>query len=210
MKERRGRVGVLAVLALGFLVDPVQAGIPLPCTGESIVKVLDVPATKGLSIPANRDMDIKVIDLGYKFKGCLGGEWVGYIGSSRRYLPLTPSALKSLLELAGRKEPPPVPTMLTHPSGNMANWFWLVMLGLVVVGSFLKRAPKTGVVSPEEAMAEVMATAPSTGPSRPPAAPVVTRVAIESVPRRVPIRPAARTLRSESGMPGARAAFGRR
>ena len=40
-----------------------------------------------------------VLNLGYMFKYCFGGEWVGHIGSDSRYLPLDEQGLKALLEI---------------------------------------------------------------------------------------------------------------
>jgi hypothetical protein len=115
------------VVSLVLLKAPAEAAklpIPIPCTGETLVKVLDIPQSE--TVIGRR------IDLGYKFTGCSGGEWIGYIGSSSSYLPLKPEMLSALLMLAGRDAPPPVPNRLT--SGGY-GWFWplALLLGLFVL-----------------------------------------------------------------------------
>lgn len=96
--------------------------VPIPCTGESLVKVVDIPATEALIG--------KRVDLGYKFSGCSGGDWVGYVGSSSQYVRLTPEMLNQLLAAANLKEPPEVPNRLLNGG---YGYFWPIMLliGLV-------------------------------------------------------------------------------
>ncbi|MFM2423169.1 MAG: hypothetical protein RL291_1699 [Pseudomonadota bacterium] len=134
------------VLSLILLNAPAKAAkLPIPCTGETLVKVLDIPQSQ--TVIGRR------IDLGYKFTGCSGGEWVGYTGSSSSYLPLKPEMLTALLALAGLDAPPPVPNRLS--SGGY-GWFWpvallvgfLVLLKNVIFGR--KEATADGVVAAEQ------------------------------------------------------------
>lgn len=95
-----------AVLA-GFvlLAAPAQAArlpIAIP-TGETVVKVLDLP-----DIEALHRHDGAYVDLGYHFKS-LGGEWVGYVGRSDKYLPLEADQALALARLGGHTGLPPVP-----------------------------------------------------------------------------------------------------
>jgi hypothetical protein len=91
-----------------------QAKIPIPCTGDRIVKVVDIPAAKQ---PPNM-----TIDLGYKFPGCFeDGEWIGYTGKSGSYIKLDEPRLKLVLEMAGLKEPPPAPSRWQYPWEAMFN-----------------------------------------------------------------------------------------
>ena len=57
---------VLAVVTLGLQVIPASAGrIPIPCTGEALVKVLDIPVLQALQ--AEGAAGNQVTALGYKF-----------------------------------------------------------------------------------------------------------------------------------------------
>ena len=84
---------MLLVLFLAFTValpSVAAANLPLPCTGETLVKVLDIPALRGVGIPANKSMKEKRLDLGWKFSGCFsGGTWVGHLGDSKIYASST-------------------------------------------------------------------------------------------------------------------------
>ncbi len=107
-------LAVLGFMALGSA--PADARkIAIPCTGESIIKVLDIPATAGMTVPANKHMRDKRLDLGYKFKYCFSGEWVGHIGSDTQYVRLDAARLKMLVMAAGLKEPPSEPSFLRAP-----------------------------------------------------------------------------------------------
>lgn len=129
----------LMVLCVGSTAAD-AAKIPIPCSGESIVHVLDIPATKGLEIPANKTMETKVLNLGYKFKNCFWGEWVGHLGSDSRYLPLEDAGLKALLTAAGLTEPPSRPNVFTHPGTHWAFWLWVTVCGCLAIAFVYKKA----------------------------------------------------------------------
>lgn len=100
----------VAATACCLLLAPTaaEAKIPIPCTGDRIVKVVDIPAAKQ---PPNM-----AIDLGYKFPGCFeDGEWVGYTGKTNSYIKLDEPRLKLVLDMAGLKEPPPAPSRWQYP-----------------------------------------------------------------------------------------------
>lgn len=124
----------IALVAVGFISlgsTSVEARkIAIPCTGELIINVLDIPAMAGVKIGANRHMREKRLDLGYKFKYCFSGEWVGYIGSDTSYVPLDANKLKALVALAGLKEPPSEPSFLRAPDVQ------IMLLILAVFGTF--------------------------------------------------------------------------
>ncbi|MBC8036883.1 MAG: hypothetical protein H7X89_06670 [Rhizobiales bacterium] len=73
--------------------------------GESLVLVKDLPDIEALHRP-----DGKYVDLGYKFNRLSGGEWVGHIGSTKTYLPLTETQLNMLITIGGLDKLPPVPS----------------------------------------------------------------------------------------------------
>lgn len=101
----------LTALALASAA-PAEAKIPIPCTGDRIVKVVDIPA-------ANQPPNM-TIDLGYKFPGCFSdGEWVGYIGKSDQYIKLDEQRLKLVTSMAGLKELPPEPSRWQYPWESM-------------------------------------------------------------------------------------------
>lgn len=202
---------LLALLALVILSDsadarrrmrlPIFVPIPGASSGGSIVKVLDLPDSA-----LTRRADGRYVDLGYRFIGGSGGEWVGYVGSSRSYLPLSPSALQGLMLVAGLKELPPVPQ---RPSSSGGGMFMLLAAAAILgfgllkkVGSGLARtavnassAFDRGSATPDwVAKAEQRVAAGNYTPA--------TAVA--------PRRPSVTTPSSYNPNAGARAAFGRR
>ncbi len=105
----RCRLAVLFALALLAWPAAANAKIYIPCTGDRLVKVLDVPALKGKG-PDGAD-----VALGYKFPGCFGdGEWIGYV-DSRQFVTLDDGRLKMVLEAANLKAAPPTPSRFEYP-----------------------------------------------------------------------------------------------
>jgi len=92
------------------------------------VKVKELP-----DIPALRRKDGHYVDLGYKFNRYSGGEWVGYIGSSKRYLPLNKTELAVLMAFGGMKKLPPVPKRPGLFSGGMGSSTLLVFGGFLFI-----------------------------------------------------------------------------
>lgn len=122
------------LITLAALPTAANAGVPIPCTGESLVKVVDVPAMAGVTIKANQDLKEKRLDIGYKFIGCFGGgEWVGYLGHSTRYLPLDAQQFQTLVTAAGLGAPPPVPSRLFYWETMKVPLLWLGILGFALV-----------------------------------------------------------------------------
>ncbi len=81
--------------------------VPMPCTGDRLVKIVEIPAV-------NQPRDFTV-ELGYKFPGCFSdGEWIGYV-NSEKYIKLNPTKSAAILEMAGLKEFPPTPSRLQYP-----------------------------------------------------------------------------------------------
>lgn len=175
-------MGVVAALVLAP--TAAQAGVPIPCTGETLVKVVDVPAFRGMKIKANADLDEKRLDLGYKFIGCFGGgQWVGYLGHSTRYLPLDDKMLQGLVQAAGLKQLPPVPSRLFYWEPMKIPLLWVGILGFgIIFGQRSQRNAKAAQPAPagadpnaavNTALAEHLArrsqAAPPSAPRRTPA-----------------------------------------
>ena len=99
-------------------------------SGETVVKVLDLPDTASL-----KRTDGAYVDLGYKFN-TVGGEWVGYVGSSTTYLKLSETEIKMLLALGGKSSLPPVPA---RPAGSKAgSGFTIILVGLGILAILFK------------------------------------------------------------------------
>jgi hypothetical protein len=96
--------------------------------GESLEKVLDLP-----DIPALQRKGGAYIDLGYLHHRGGKGEWVGYVGSSTRYLKLSEPQLKMLLLIAGLDKLPPVPK---RKSSGGSGLMWFVLAIAVFGGGF--------------------------------------------------------------------------
>ncbi len=136
---------LIAVAAIGWLVtltslaEARRGRIPIyiPGTGSSdqIVKVLDLP-----DIPALRHPDGRYVDLGYMHKARGGGAWIGYIGSSQKYVPLTEMQLQALLRIGGLDKLPPVPER-PWASGSIV---WLIVIGAVILLGLLGKLMRAG------------------------------------------------------------------
>jgi hypothetical protein len=124
---------ILAVVIFAATMTSAEARrgfrIPIVVPGfsgsETIQKVLDLP-----DIPALKRSDGKYIDLGYLHKRGGKGEWIGFIGSSKTYIPLTEAKLKMLLMVAGVPKLPPVPKR----SGGGGFSFWWIIAAAVLFG----------------------------------------------------------------------------
>lgn len=106
----------------------------------AVVKVLDLPDTDVL-----RYGDTLFVDLGWRYAGDAGGEWVGYIGSGTEYLPLDENQMAGLMQEANltalprppisRVENPPKkerrkPVVTSEPASKgigLTGWLALLM-----------------------------------------------------------------------------------
>ena len=127
----RFRLAALALLALLALPASASAKIYIPCTGDRMVKVRDVPALKGKG-PEGRD-----VALGYKFSGCIGdGEWIGYV-DSQTFVPLDDAKLKMVLAAAGLQAAPAAPSRFDYPlDALLVEILTVGALGVVGVWTF--------------------------------------------------------------------------
>ncbi|MEM7774880.1 MAG: hypothetical protein AAF732_04675 [Pseudomonadota bacterium] len=124
---------VLAGALVIALTRDVSAGIKIPCTGDRLVKVLDVPADKQ---PQGRE-----IHLGYKFPGCFSeGEWIGYTGKSDSYVHLDNATRDWMLNALGRSDFPPVPSRFSYPvEALLVEILTVGALGLVLLWELFSR-----------------------------------------------------------------------
>ncbi len=131
------RASMLAVMSLVVVPDRAEAGVPIPCTGESLVKVLDIPVLASEEVDARGRTTVSRRDLGYKFSGCTGGEWVVHVGSDSRYIPLSDGQLQLMLLAAGLTEPPPVPSFWSSRQ-SVPVYIWGFAVGALAIGALFK------------------------------------------------------------------------
>lgn len=72
-----------------------------------IAKVVDLP-----DVAEFAREDGSYVDLGWRFVGETGGEWVGYIGSDADYLTISPDQLTAIMQIAGIASLPEPPTRI--------------------------------------------------------------------------------------------------
>lgn len=192
---------VVFVMALVAGPGAGHAKVPIPCTGEKIVKVADLPQTEAFTLPGGGH-----VDLGYLYQSCFAGKWIGYIGNSNRYVTWKTDSLPDLLTEAGLKTEPPEPGIfwgLTNAPGEfVAEWIWIVVLTIVGIACIFQNRGKTGAGTPVEAVAapETVNTVASATAS---AAPPPRLAGRKQPPEQSPIQ-SARTVRQPAP------SFGRR
>jgi hypothetical protein len=118
---------LLAGLGLGSIAA--QAKVPIPCTSEKIVKVADLPRTEAFAMPGGQH-----VDLGYLYQGCFSGQWIGYVGSSSRYMTWKDGMLPEVAATAGMKTLPAAPGffwgLFNAPGAFFVEWIWVLVIGL--------------------------------------------------------------------------------
>lgn len=136
---RTGRFWAAIAVVMVTLVGStaVQAGVPIPCTGEKIILVQPV------ELPAEGDGQVRVpspgkIGLGYLFTGCFSGRWITHVGSSSQYRE-GGEALLAMVAMAngGRvtAEPGLFGAMLKHPGAFWVEWLWVVLGTLIALAT---------------------------------------------------------------------------
>jgi hypothetical protein len=206
------KIAAIACVAALAGMSEAQAGIPIPCTGDKIVKVADMPKS---AMP-----DGTKVDLGYMFQWCFTGKWVGYIGSDRRYLDLPDHMLGAMAILAGFTELPPAPSFWAKAWENkwqfFAEWLWLLLLSIAACGLASNKLlygtfahPRSTVeATPAPAHQAAAAKAAPVAPHKTAAAPQRSTAAASSSPAAARM---ARVLKPATGGPaGAMPTLGRR
>lgn len=123
-------LALVTMMSLG-LTRQADAGVPIPCTGESVVTVKEAPAAARTKM-----------HLGYKFIGCSRGEWVAYTGSGSRYYKLNEAQLAQLLASVGLRELPTPPSYLLTPSASWVAWLWILAGVIIALGTGLAEYAK--------------------------------------------------------------------
>lgn len=109
-----------------------EAKLYIPCTGDRIVKVAEVPAAQQ---PAGQ-----VIHLGYLFPGCFSeGEWVGVPNESGKYYKLNDAQRADLVRRAGLRALPATPSRWSYPfDALLVEILTMAVLGLVLGWELIK------------------------------------------------------------------------
>ncbi len=132
----------LAIVSLSGAQTAHAGKFPIPCTGDRIVRVVDIPDL--------HTADNTQIDLGYLFEGCFGkGKWIGHIGQSDKYIELNGVAEAQLLAAAGLSQLPPAPSRWDYALESLAlEGFWaggvLLVIAWTVFGG-MKSGEKTNL-----------------------------------------------------------------
>lgn len=153
----RALVAAIAMLVTTcMLTSNASAGI-LPCTGQSLIKVHDVYYPRGLEGRQVIRLRDQKVHLGYLFKGCFKGEWVGFIEEGKPHIPLNDQQLRALLYVTGMKELPPPPSYWSSPENHRNGLMWLILGLVVIIAAVLQQmgvlAPKENTREPEAATA---------------------------------------------------------
>jgi hypothetical protein len=140
------------LLSLLITIVPATAGIvPIPCTGEKIVRLQDLagmpPATTG-----------SPVGLGYLYTGCFSGRWIGHTGSDSQYIDAGSILLTFATAANGGREPSEPGLawgMWNYPVAFWVEWLWAGLLALIVGGGLRNFAlygtfahPSSGIQTP--------------------------------------------------------------
>lgn len=130
-----------------------------------VVKVADLPNTADF-----QREDGSYVDLGWRYVGETGGEWVGYIGSDDNYLTVSPDQLTTIMQIAGLTTLPEPPTRIGQhaqsPGGEGSNtgggsglWTLLQIAAFVYILLMARRRflPKSETAAPDGAEAAAAA-----------------------------------------------------
>lgn len=201
------------------------AKVPIPCTSQKVVKVLELPMTEAFATQTGQH-----VDLGYLHDGCFSGKWVGYVDGGNRYVTFRPEGFAMALQTLGMTEPPSPPSVLTGlirvPGQFWVEWVWIVALGCIGVSVVVSERSKrnaSALPGEHEATAtpppgeQVPAQAVPGTPAFQTRAPRVPRADIAQAalplasPRSAPVSPARSVRRAANPAPDAqRPVFGRK
>ncbi len=156
----RAVIAAFAVLVTSsMLTTKASAGI-LPCTGQSLIKVLDVYYPRGLEGRHAIKLRDQKVHLGYLFDGCFKGEWVGFIAEDKPHVALNDQQLRALLYVTGMNELPPVPSYWSSPENYRKGLMWVILGLVVIIAAVLQQM---GVLQPKEEAPEPQVNLKTTG-----------------------------------------------
>ncbi len=127
-----------------FSIGEAHAGVPIPCTGEKIIKLAE--------FPPELHSDWRHVDLGYIFKYCFNGEFAGYIGVGKSYIKFNEEMQESL-----RAMNMPAPGFWSAAWNNKGvfwvEWTWLALSALLG-GALLKNKLLHGTFAHPQVIAQ--------------------------------------------------------
>ena len=127
IRLKRLALGLGVFVAAMAMSATAEAKIHIPCTGDRLVKVIEIPKEKQI---AGREMH-----LGYKFPGCFSeGEWVGLSNERNKYYKLNPQSTQALLRMAGRTALPAKPSRWQYPLDALLVEILLIGATILVLG----------------------------------------------------------------------------
>ncbi len=130
--------------------------VPGTSSSDIIEKVLDLPDIADLL-----SSEGQYIDLGYLHYRDGGGEWIGYIGSSRTYYKLSKEQLDMMLASVGLDEPPAVPTRWWD-SGGWGFLYFILFISVLTYGWRLLKGLTLGAARASGKVARTLAEREST------------------------------------------------
>lgn len=143
-----------------------SAGI-LPCTGNSVVKVVDMYYPRGIEDRHLASLREKRVHLGYRFNGCSGGAWVGYVADDKPWIPLNDNQLRAMLFIAGMNELPPAPSYWSSPENHRIGLMWLILGLVLIIAATLQQmgvmSKKSDDAADESAVPEAIVAAAAPG-----------------------------------------------
>lgn len=182
----------VVLVALLYGTVGAEAKVPIPCTSEKIVKVAALPKTADFALPNGQH-----IDLGYLYTGCVSGKWIGYVGSSSRYMTWKDDMLPDIAAAAGMKALPDAPGLvwglINAPGAFWVEWMYALVLGLLAVfkgSSALVRANASPGARPVTAETEAAPTAAAASARIAPASTPLPQRTARLAPTVSPNRPA--------------------
>ncbi|MGE0768863.1 MAG: hypothetical protein AB7L90_20675 [Hyphomicrobiaceae bacterium] len=137
-----------------------EAGLPIPCKGEHLVLVKDLPP----DVKIQTDNGLVHIDLGYNFSGCTSGRWVGYSEAGQRYYDVPESVLELYALRTGLRGLPPEPAYFFTFSASWRAWLW-TGIALVSVGALAMFRRRSRNIAGVAQRFEVLTGDPADGPA---------------------------------------------
>jgi hypothetical protein len=176
---------VLLFLASSVTASNAAHASIIPCTGQSLAKVLDIYYSPGIHGQHIDQLREDKVHLGYLFKGCTGGEWVGFISYDKPPLTLSDAQLRAMLYVAGMNDLPPVPSFWASPQNYRTGVVWLIiglMMLIVAVLQQLGMLRKKSEEPEEQPLPNIFAPVRSE-PVEPDSIPTTYRSALVAVER---------------------------